>query len=441
MNKLKNALMCGSSLLFLSSSLSPILADTVTASSSTNKNSTSTAAASTSSTAAVNTLSSSEVVLKSSTSDTSTAKPTSTPTEQTASTSVSESAPKNVTASASETAKATTHNSEPSLSTGIKVAAGSNQSGTVQNNMSSTDASSASSMTSESSSVTADGSSSQSSNSNDTVSSTISISGGQQLVNVDKMTFDNANDKLVTNKDNVLSINFAPNEKSNLKMTFKYNLQPTDNASQVLLHSKGINITVNLVIPQKDGHDKIIKNVSPLITDENGEFTINFKNLDGAQINSQAYLQILLPDNVKIDGQHDLTYKLNVTNPADKNQDQNNQSQPGQKGDAQSIKDNTKHADKEAAKVTSPTDFQKNVRHLQDVEKYNDAPATNQSSQMPQQLDSQGNPVTNTQKTAMLAQTNATNTHAKILTGIGIVTAMIATSIFAVQSKDKRKFS
>lgn len=436
MNKLKNALMCGSSLLFLSSSLSPILADTVTAASSTNKNSTSTTAASTSSTAAVNTLSSSEVVLKSSTSDTSTAKPTSTPTEQTTSTSVSESASKNVTASASETAKATTHNSELSLSTGIKVAAGSNQSGTVQDNMSSTDANSASSMTSESSSVTADNSSSQSSNSTDTVSSTISISGGQQLVNVDKMTFDNANDKLVTNKDNVLSINFAPNEKSNLKMTFEYNLQPTDDASQVLLHSKGINITVNLVIPQKDGHDKIIKNVSPLITDENGEFTINFKNLDGAQINSQAYLQILLPDNVKIDGQNNLIYKLNVTNPADKDKQVQTQ-----KDDAQSIKDNTKHADKKAAKVTSPTDFQKNVRHLQDVEKYNDAPATNQSSQMPQQLDSQGNPVTNTQKTAMLAQTNATNTHAKILTGIGIVTAMIATSIFAVQSKDKRKSS
>ena len=436
-NKFKNIVACGSSLLFLSSSLSPILADTVTASSSTNKNSTSTVA-SASSTAAVNSLSSSKVVLKSSTSDTKTVKSTSTPTEQTASTSTSKSAPKNVTVNTPETAKPVVHNSKPSLSTGIK-AAGSNQSGTVQDNMSSTDASS---ISNKSSSVTVDNSSSQSSNSTGIVSSTISINGEKQLINVDKMIFDNRNDKLVTNKDNVLNINFAPNEKSNLKITFTYDLQPTNNASQVLLHSKGINITVNLVIPQKDGTKKIIKNVSPLITDENGEFTIDFTDLDGAQINDQAYLQILLPDNVKIDGQNNLTYKLKVTNPADKNQDQNQNKQgQGQKDNSQSIKDDDKHSDKKAAKVTSPTDFQKNVRHLQDVEKYNDAPATNQSSQMPQQLDSQGNPVTNTHQTPMLAQTNATDTHAKILTGIGIVTAMIATSIFAVQSKDKRKFS
>ena len=436
-NKFKNIVACGSSLLFLSSSLSPILADTVTASSSTNKNSTSTVA-SASSTAAVNSLSSSKVVLKSSTSDTKTVKSTSTPTEQTASTSTSKSAPKNVTVNTPETAKPVVHNSKPSLSTGIK-AAGSNQSGTVQDNMSSTDASS---ISNKSSSVTVDNSSSQSSNSTGIVSSTISINGEKQLINVDKMIFDNRNDKLVTNKDNVLNINFAPNEKSNLKITFTYDLQPTNNASQVLLHSKGINITVNLVIPQKDGTKKIIKNVSPLITDENGEFTIDFTDLDGAQINDQVYLQILLPDNVKIDGQNNLTYKLKVTNPADKNQDQNQNKQgQGQKDNSQSIKDDDKHSDKKAAKVTSPTDFQKNVRHLQDVEKYNDAPATNQSSQMPQQLDSQGNPVTNTHQTPMLAQTNATDTHAKILTGIGIVTAMIATSIFAVQSKDKRKFS
>lgn len=438
-NKFKNIVACGSSLLFLSSSLSPILADTATASSLTNKNSTNTTT-SASSTAAVNSLSSSKVVLKSSTPDTTTVK--STPTNQTAPTSVSKSAPQNVTASTSEAAKPTAHNSKPSLSTGTKVATGSNKSGTIQDNVNATDTNLASSISSKSSSITANNSSSQSSNLTDTVSSTISISGGKQLVNVDKMIFDNRNDKLVTNKDNVLNINFAPNEKSNLEMTFKYNLQPTDKASQILLHSKGINITVNLVIPQKDGTKKIIKNISPLITDENGEFTIDFKDLDGAQINDQAYLQILLPDNVKIDGQNNLTYKLKVTNPADENQDQNKQSQLGQKDDSQLVKDNIKHADKRAAsKVTSPTDFQKNVRHLQDVEKFNAEPATNQSSQMPQQLDSQGNPVTNTQKTAMLAQTNAINTHAKILTGIGIVTAMIATGIFAIQSKDKRKFS
>ena len=436
-NKFKNIVACGSSLLFLSSSLSPILADTVTASSSTNKNSMNTVT-SASSTAAVNSLSSSKVVLKSSISDTATVKLTSTPTEQTTPTSVSKSAPKNVTVSTSETAKSTAHNSKPSLSTEIK-AVGSNKSGTVQDDISPTDASS---ISSKSSSVTADSSSSQSSNSTSTVSSTISISGEKQLINIDKMIFDNSNDKLVANKDNVLNINFAPNEKSNLKITFTYNLQPTDNASQVLLHSKGIHITVNLVIPQKDGTKKIVKNISPLITDENGEFTIDFKDLDGAQINSESYLQIVLPDNVQINGQHDLTYKLNVTTPADKNQDQNKQSQVGQKSDSQSVKDNTNRADKKAAsKVTSPTDFQKNVRHLQDVEKFNAEPATNQSSQMPQQLDSQGNPVTNTQQTPMLAQTNATDKHAKILTGIGIVTAMIATSIFAVQSKDKRKFS
>lgn len=437
MNKFKNIVACGSSLLFLSSSLSPVLADTVTASSS--SSSSTDTAASASSSSAVNALSSSEVVLKSSTT-TASSKTTDTNSQSTPK-AVSTTASKNNTSTVTAQSAPVAHSEIKSQATGTEAAVGSNQSGTIQDNVSATDTNSASSMSSESSSVKDDSSSTQSLNSTSAVSSTISINGGKQLVNVDTMKFDNANDKLVANKDNVLNINFAPNEKSNLKMTFKYNLQPTDNTSQVLLRSKGVHITVNLVIPQKDGTKKIIKNVSSLITDENGEFTINFKDLDGAQINNQAYLQILLPDNVQINGQHNLTYKLNVTNPADKNKDQNNQSQSGQKGDAQSIKDNEKHSDKKAVKVTSPTDFQKNVKHLQDVEKYNAEPATNQSSQMPAQLDSQGNPVTNTQKTAMLAKTNATDTHAKILTGIGIVTAMIATGIFAIQSKDKRKLS
>lgn len=439
MNKFKNIVACGSSLLFLSSSLSPVLADTVTASSS-SSSSTDTAASASSSSAA-NILSSSEVVLKSSTT-TASSKTTDTNSQSTPK-AASTTASKNDTSTVTAQSAPVAHSEIKSQTTGTEAAVGLNQSGTIQDNVNATDTNSANSMSSESSSVKDDSSLTQSSSSTSAVSSTISISGGKQLVNVDKMKFDNANDKLVANKDNVLNINFAPNEKSNLKMTFKYNLQPTDNASQVLLRSKGVHITVNLVIPQKDGTKKIIKNVSPLITDENGEFTINFKDLDGTQINDQAYLQILLPDNVQINGKHNLTYKLNVTNPVDKNKDQNQnkQSQPKQKDDSQSVKDNEKHSDKKAVKVTSPTDFQKNVKHLQNVEKYNAEPATNQSSQMPAQLDSQGNPVTNTQKTAMLAKTNATDTHAKILTGIGIVTAMIATGIFAVQSKDKRKFS
>lgn len=438
MNKFKNIVACGSSLLFLSSSLSPVLADTVTASSS--SSSSTDTAASASSSSAVNALSSSEVVLKSSTT-TASSKTTDT-NSQTTPKAASTTDSKNDTLTVTAQSAPVAHSEIKSQVTGTEAAVGSNQSGTIQDNVSATDTNSANSMSSESSSVKDDSSLTQSSSSTSAVSSTISISGGKQLVNVDKMKFDNANDKLVANKDNVLNINFAPNEKSNLKMTFKYNLQPTDNASQVLLRSKGVHITVNLVIPQKDGTKKIIKNVSPLITDENGEFTINFKDLDGAQINSQAYLQILLPDNVQINGKHNLTYKLNVTNPADKNKDQNqNKQSQGQKDNSQSVKDNEKHSDKKAVKVTSPTDFQKNVKHLQNVEKYNAEPATNQSSQMPAQLDSQGNPVTNTQKTAMLAKTNATDTHAKILTGIGIVTAMIATSIFAVQSKNKRRFS
>lgn len=438
MNKFKNIVACGSSLLFLSSSLSPVLADTVTASSS--SSSSTDTAASASSSSAVNALSSSEVVLKSSTT-TASSKTTDTNSQSTPK-AASTTASKNDTSTVTAQSAPVAHSEIKSQTTGTEAAVGLNQSGTIQDNVSVTDTNSASSMSSESSSVKDDSSSTQSLNSTSAVSSTISISGGKQLVNVDKMTFDNNNDKLVANKDNVLNINFAPNEKSNLKMTFKYNLQPTNDTSKVLLHSKGVHITVNLVIPQKDGTKKIIKNVSPLITDENGEFTINFKDLDGAQINSQAYLQILLPDNVQINGQHNLTYKLNVTNPADKNKDQNqNKQSQGQKDDSQSVKDNDMHSDKKAVKVTSPTDFQKNVKHLQDVEKYNAEPATNQSSQMPAQLDSQGNPVTNTQQTPMLAKTNATDTHAKILTGIGIVTAMIATGIFAIQSKDKRKFS